>query len=146
MRFCEGTCTGPPTIPHPFCRRVCSQEKLRSKSQRHLIRAVPWAKVMWTELSATQRMNSPKDRLSMSLLKTPSLLSLPSDKFFFFMFSLLLTSSGPGGLCVSLQDQGLGHKEEEPSTPILEHLTQHTGLASLTQINHNVFSISLHSY
>ena len=145
MRFCEGACTVPPTIPHPFCKRVCSQEKLRSKSQRHLIRAVPWAKVMWTEYQLLkgwipQKIGCPW--VFWKCLHCYHLLLI----IFFLMFSLLLTSSGPGGLCVSLWDQGVGLKQEEPSTPILEHLTQHTGLASLTQINHNVFSISLHSY
>lgn len=144
MRFCEGTCSGPLTIPHPFYRRVCSGEAEIKKSKTFDIRSF-MSKSDGDQVLTAQRMNSPKDRLPMSLWKMPSLLLSPPENFFLSSLSSF-TSSGPEDLHVSLWDQGVGHKEEKPSTPILEYLTQHTGLAWLTQINHNVFSISLHSY
>lgn len=131
--------------PSPFLQESLLSGEAEVKKSKTFDKRSSMSKSDGDQVLTARRMNSPKDRLSMSLWKMPSLLLSPSENFFLSSLSSF-TSSGPGDLCVSLWDQGVGHIEEEPSTPILEHLTQHTGLAWLTQINHNVFSISLHSY
>ena len=72
-----------PDNTSPFLQESLLSGEAEIKKPKTFDKSSSMSKSDVDRVSAAQRMNSPKDRLSMSLLKMPSLLSSPSDKFFF---------------------------------------------------------------